>query len=130
MSTVAKLWSLILFMNGCRSTEIASLRDGTYPASGFGMPAAAHQHTAPIRDESSLGPTEDLDREPDGVPHDVVGLSALFSVLFAAVVLGMWLSGSSGRVAAVAMCIFGVPMLVSNLRQRSERERDQHHPSR
>jgi hypothetical protein len=88
------------------------------------------QRNAPVRDENSLGPTEDLDREPDGVPHDVVGLSALFSVLFAAVVLGMWLSGSTGRVAAVAMCMVGIPLLVSNLRQRSERERDQVHPSR
>jgi len=93
------------------------------------MPSA-HDHTAPIRDHRALGPTEDLDREPDGVPHDVVGLAALFSVLFAAVVLGMWLSGSTGRVAAVAMCLIGVPMLVSNLRQRSERERDTYHPSR
>ena len=88
------------------------------------------QRNAPVRDDTSLGPTEDLDREPDGVPHDVVGLSALFSVLFAAVVLGMWLSGSTGRVAAVAMCMVGIPLLVSNLRQRSERERDQAHPSR
>jgi hypothetical protein len=88
------------------------------------------QQNHPVRDENSLGPNEDLDREPDGVPHDVVGLSALFSVLFAAVVLGMWLSGTTGRIAAVAMCMVGVPMLVSNLRQRSERTRDQTHPSR
>jgi hypothetical protein len=88
------------------------------------------QHQHPVRDDDSLGPTEDLEREPDGVPHDVVGLSALFSVLFAAVVLGMWLSGTTGRIAAVAMCMVGVPMLVSNLRQRSERTRDQTHPSR
>ena len=88
------------------------------------------QRIGPVFDRSGLGPTEDLDREPDGVPHDVVGLAALFSVLFAAVVLGMWLSGPTGRIAAVAMCMVGVPMLVSNLRQRSERERDRHHPSR
>jgi hypothetical protein len=87
------------------------------------------QQQSPIRDENRLGPNEEL-REPDGVPHDVVGLSALFSVLFAAVVLGMWLSGTTGRIAAVAMCMIGVPMLVSNLRQRSERLRDQEHPSR
>lgn len=59
-------------------------------------------------------------REPDGVPHEVVGLSALFSVLFAAVVLGMWLSGSTGRIAAVAICMVGVPMLVSGLRSRAD----------
>jgi hypothetical protein len=28
------------------------------------------------------------------------------------------------------ICMVGVPMLVSQLRQRSEREREQHHPSR
>jgi hypothetical protein len=54
----------------------------------------------------------------------------LFSVLFAAVVLGMWLSGPMGRVAAVAICMVGVPMLVSNVYRRSEREREAHHPSR
>ena len=86
-------------------------------------------NTAPARDER-LGPTEDLERQPDGVPHDVVGLAALFSVLFAAVVLGMWLTGPTGRVAAVAMCLIGIPMLVSNLRERSEREPDHNHPSR
>jgi uncharacterized membrane protein YccF (DUF307 family) len=82
---------------------------------------------SPVRDETSLGPPEVQNRELDGVPHDVVGLSALFSVLFAAVVLGMWLSGSTGRIAAVAICMVGVPMMVSNLRARSERERNQHH---
>jgi Flp pilus assembly protein TadB len=81
----------------------------------------------PVRDDRTTAPTT---RELDGVPHDVVGLSALFSVLFAAVVLAMWLSGSNGRIAAVVLCMIGVPMLVSNLRQRSERERDLIHPSR
>ena len=28
---------------------------------------------APVRDDSALAPDEDLDREPDGVPHDVIG---------------------------------------------------------
>ena len=123
---MAKMWPSIVDKRGLRSSGMADLGDGTYPARGQAMPA----QNSPIRDENSLGPNEDLDREPDGVPHDVVGLSALFSVLFAAVVLGMWLSGTTGRIAAVAMCMVGVPMLVSNLRQRSERLRDQRHPSR
>ena len=89
-----------------------------------------HQPISAVRDERSIGSTEERDQGPDGVPHDVVGLSALFSVLFAAVVLGMWLSGPMGRVAAVAICLVGVPMLVSNLRQRSERERERLHLSR
>jgi hypothetical protein len=95
------------------------------------MPVAAHHNITPIRDDRNLGPTEDLDRAPDGVPHDVVGLSALFSFLLAALVLGMWLTGSTtGRVSAIALLVFGVPMLVSGLRERAERERDHVHPSR
>jgi Flp pilus assembly protein TadB len=91
---------------------------------------SAHQHNSPVRDQSSAGPKPALAKEPDGVPHDVVGLSALFSVLFAAVVLGMWLSGPTGRIAAVVTCMVGVPMLVSQLRQRSERERNEYNLSR
>src|SRR4051812_22861175 len=110
------------------SSDIASLPGGTQSAPD--ARTMRGQNISPVRDHNSLGPTEDLDREPDGVPHDVVGLSALFSVLFAAVVLGMWLSGPTGRIAAVAICMVGVPMLVSNLRSRSERTRDYVHPSR
>ena len=74
------------------------------------MPAP--QQITSIRDRHGLVPTEDIGRGPDGVPHAVVGLSALFSVLFAVVVLGMWLSGPTGRIAAVAICMVGIPMLL------------------
>jgi hypothetical protein len=75
-----------------------------------------------------MAPVEELANDPDGVPHDVVGLSALFSFLLAALVLGMWLTGSTtGRVSAIALLVFGVPMLVSGLRERAERERDRRH---
>ena len=87
------------------------------------MPAP--QNIASVRNDRGLAPAR-ATRELDGVPHDVVGLSALFSVLFAAVVLGMWLSGPTGRIAAVAICMVGVPMLVSGLRQRSDRQRHEH----
>ena len=87
------------------------------------MRAAPQQST-----NEQLLPTDQVIRDPDGVPHDVVGLSALFSFLLAALVLGMWLTGSTtGRVSAVALLVFGVPMLVSGLRERSERERDRRH---
>jgi hypothetical protein len=40
----------------------------------------------------------------------------------------MWLTGSTtGRVSAIALLVFGVPMLVSGLRERAERERDRRH---
>lgn len=96
--------------------------------SPHGMPAVHPQHIASRRDDRSAGPVEEVDRDPDGVPHDVVGLSALFSFLLAALVLGMWLTGSTtGRVSAIALLVFGVPMLVSGLRERAERERDRRH---
>jgi hypothetical protein len=87
--------------------------------------AAALPPTASVHEEHGLGPTDDVTHDPDGVPHDVVGLSALFSFLLAALVLGMWLTGSTtGRVSAIALLVFGVPMLVSGLRERADRERD------
>ena len=87
--------------------------------------AVAPQTIASVRNETGIGPTEEVTRDPDGVPHDVVGLSALFSFLLAALVLGMWLTGSTtGRVSAIALLVFGVPMLVSGLRERADRERD------
>jgi hypothetical protein len=86
---------------------------------------------APVRDDSALGPTEDLDREPDGVPHAVVGLTALFSVMLAMLVGFMFIAGGTvSRVAAVVLVLLAVPVLVSTLRRRAARDRDQLHPSR
>lgn len=85
----------------------------------------------PVRDDRKLAPHEDLDREPDGVPHRIVGLTALFSVMLAMLIAVMFLSGSTtGRVAAVLLALIATPMLVVMLRNKSERERDHLHPSR
>jgi hypothetical protein len=94
-------------------------------------PDVGHEPHNPVRDPDKLAPTEDLDREPDGVPHDVVGLTALFSVILAILVAAMFLSGHIvGQVAAVALAVIAVPTLVTSLRRRAERERDRVHPSR
>jgi hypothetical protein len=94
-------------------------------------PDVGHEPHNPVRDDRKLAPTEDLDREPDGVPHQVVGLTALFSVLLALLVAVMFLSGSTtGRVAAVVLALFAIPVLVTTLRDKAERERDHVHPSR
>lgn len=85
----------------------------------------------PVRDDSKLAPTEDLDREPDGVPHKIVGLTALFSVVLAMLVAFMFLTGSTvGRAAAVGLAAIAIPTVVSALRNKAERERDHVHPSR
>jgi hypothetical protein len=86
---------------------------------------------APVRDDDALAPTEDLDRQPDGAPHDVIGLTALFSVLVAMLVAAMFLTGRSlGHVAAVLLAVIAIPVIVSSLRKRAARERDRLHPSR
>jgi len=85
----------------------------------------------PVRDDASLAPTEDLDREPDGVPHTVVGLTALFSVMLAMLVAFMWLTGSNvARFAAIALAVLAIPTLVASLRRKAARDRDHVHPSR
>jgi hypothetical protein len=90
-----------------------------------------HTPQNPLRDDAALGPDEDLDREPDGVPHDVVGLTALFTVLLAMLVAFMFLSGAAtGKIAAVVLVLVAVPVLVSALRRKAERDRDHVHPSR
>lgn len=85
----------------------------------------------PVRDDSKLAPTEDLDREPDGVPHSVVGMTALFSVVLAMLVAFMFLTGHRiGQIAAIALAAIAIPTLVATLRRKAERDRDHVHPSR
>jgi hypothetical protein len=97
------------------------------------MVTSRHSHpiSAPVRDDEALGDTEDLDRQPDGVPHQVVGLTAFFSVLLAMLVGFLMLSGgTAGRVAAVLLAVLAIPVIVSTLRRKAERDRDHLHPSR
>ena len=86
---------------------------------------------APVRDDDALGPNEDLDREPDGMPHHVIGLTALFSVMLAMLVAFMILTGGAvTRIAAIVIAVIAIPVLVSTLRGKADRDRDQIHPSR
>lgn len=81
--------------------------------------------------EQRLTPHEDIERQPDGVPHLVIGLTALFSVLLAAVLISMFRSGPTiGSIASVVLAIIAIPVLVSKLGAKAERERDHDHPSR
>ena len=94
-------------------------------------PELDHEPQSPIRDDRKLGPTEDLDREPDGVPHTVVGLTALFSVMLAVLVGVIFLSGGgANRVAAIVLAVLAIPVLVGVLRNKAEHDRDHVHPSR
>jgi hypothetical protein len=94
-------------------------------------PDVGHEPHNPVRDDRKLAPTEDLDREPDGVPHSVVGLTALFSVMLALLVAGMFIAGGTVvRVAAVLLALIAIPVLVGTLRNKAQHDRDHVHPSR
>lgn len=94
-------------------------------------PDVGHEPHNPVRDDRKLSATEDLDRDPDGVPHSVVGLTALFSVMLAMLVAFMFLAGSGAvKVAAVVLALVAIPVLVGMLRRKSGRDRDRLHPSR
>jgi hypothetical protein len=94
-------------------------------------PAVYETPRAPVRDDTALSPTEDLDREPDGAPHSVIGLTALFSVMLAMLVAFLFLSRKPvDMVAAVLLIVVAIPVLVSSLRKKAERDRDHLHPSR
>jgi hypothetical protein len=95
------------------------------------MPDNAPTPQNPVRDDSALGSTEDLDREPDGVPHVVIGLTALFSAMLALLVGTMFVTGGGlGKTAAIALSLLAIPTIVTTLRRRADRLRDHVHPSR
>jgi hypothetical protein len=101
------------------------------PAEELAMASLHSNHEvprAPVRDDAALAPTEDLDRAPDGVPHAVVGYTALFTVLLVMLVGVMFVTGN--YVAAVILIVLAVPVMVSRLRSTANRDRDHVHPSR
>jgi len=74
---------------------------------------------------------EDPERMPDGVPHGIVGLTLLFSVILALLIAVMFLSGGGvGKLAGFVICLIAIPALVNTLTRKAERDRDHAHPSR
>jgi hypothetical protein len=95
------------------------------------MPGHDSETFAPVRDDRALGEHEDLDRQPDGVPHSVVGLTAGFSTVLALLVAFMFLIGGVAvKLTAVLLLLVAIPVLVAGLRRKAERDRDYVHPSR
>jgi hypothetical protein len=98
------------------------------PAHG---PPPTSEIQSPIRDESKLGATEDLDREPDGVPHSIVGATAGFSIVLAILVACAWfVSDWPGRILTFVLVAIAFPVVISTLKHKADRDRDQAHPSR
>jgi hypothetical protein len=75
--------------------------------------------------------SEDLQRQPDGVPHKIVGLTALFSVMLAALLTFMFMTGGrTTKVGAVMIAVLAIPVIVNSLYKKAEHDRDHVHPSR
>lgn len=89
-----------------------------------------HEPHNPVRDDSLLAPNEDLDREPDGMPHSVIGMTAGFAVMFAALIAFMMLVGSGWtRVLGIALCFLAIPVVVGSLRKKAATARDSAQPA-
>ncbi len=70
---------------------------------------------APVRDDSALAPGEDLDREPDGIPHTVMAGVVVLTFVIAATLL-LLLSGHVPRhPGALLVVAIGIPGLVTTL---------------
>lgn len=100
-------------------------------ASGPDLRADVRLVMRPDMSGDHLGPHEDLDRLPDGIPHLVIGLTALFAVALAAVLIWMFHSTPTlGGIAAAVIGFVALPVLVVKLGAKAERDRDHDHPSR
>lgn len=89
----------------------------------FIRPAEEYEHPqSPVRDDSALGSNEDLDREPDGVPHLAIALTALLAIAVALAMLAA-ITGGSWKALVV------IPVAVVILVRWSTRRRDEAHPS-
>lgn len=118
------------------------------PLGEAASPAAMHAHLVHLLDvgreaapppaeltaaaaEQELGPHEDIERQPDGVPHLVIGLTALFSVAIAAALISVFHAGAAlGTGVAVVVALIAIPLLVFRLDAKADRDRDHEHPSR
>lgn len=91
-------------------------------------PAEQYEHPQyPVRDETKLGPTEDLDREPDGAPHALFAVLALVLVVFAAL---LFVLSTERKLDDVVVIAIAVPALIFSLSRFARRRRDRRHPSR
>lgn len=89
----------------------------------FIRPAEEYEHPqSPVRDDSALGSTEDLDREPDGVPHAAIALTALLALAVAIATLAA-VTGGSWKAFVV------IPLVIIALVHWAARRRDEAHPS-
>lgn len=66
--------------------------------------------------------SHDESEDLDGIPHAVIGLTAVVSVMLAITVL---LALSGGQLVTVAVALLAIPVFVVALERKAERARDQ-----
>ncbi len=70
---------------------------------------------SPVRDDDALGPTEDLDRDLDGISHIVMASIVIGTFVVAAIVL-LSLSGHVWKhPGALFATVIGVPVLLASI---------------
>jgi hypothetical protein len=75
--------------------------------------------------------TEDVQREPDGVPHAVVGFTAMYCVVIAILTAAMFTAGTASGSIGVGMLVFLITLAIgAGLTRRARLGRDHAHPSR
>jgi hypothetical protein len=80
---------------------------------------------------SARSMTEDLQREPDGIPHAVVGFTAMYCVVIAMLSATMFSTGTvSGSIGVAVLVFVATPAIVASLTRRARLGRDRAHPSR
>lgn len=91
----------------------------------------AHTAHDPVPDDTTLAPTEKRDRKAGGMPHRIVGLTALFAALLAMLLGAMFLFGSRRtEIVAIIIAALVVPVIVKKLATEARIERERLHPSR
>jgi hypothetical protein len=75
--------------------------------------------------------TEDVQREPDGIPHAVVGFTAMYCVVIAMLTVTMFTTGTAiGSIGAAVLVFLVTLAIVAGLTRRARLGRDHPHPSR
>lgn len=94
----------------------------------FPPPPKIPEPQNPVRDDSRLGATEDLDRAPDGFPHVTMAVLVVAIVAIAGVALMTLRNGEGTTTALLILAI--LPLTYGILRSARSRRNQGRHASR
>lgn len=85
--------------------------------------------TTPSEWDRSPHIPEDVEREPDGIPHRVVGLTAVICILLALLTAILFVTRAASGIV-IMLALVAIPVVVIMLERWAARGRDREHPSR